>query len=398
MPESAATRRRTLALLCLVGAGWAFSFGLGAPLASLCLRDAGLGPTAIGLNTSVYYLAVALSAPALPRLMRRSTRGCVLVGLVLSAAGTAVFPWCHTSAAWFVLRGLTGSGAALTLVPLETLVNQNSLPVRRGRDFAYYAVAVALGIGAGPVLGLLLYALSPHIAFALGGFVPLCAAGLALRCFPFVATDEEEWEYAPVKLRETLLAFGTAWLQGFLEGGMIAFLSVYLLGLGYQEGAASGLMAVLFLGVILFQLPAGWLADRLGRVRLVLGIQCVLFAGLLALPCWDTPIPICVELFLVGGCCAALYPLGLALLAERLTPAALSRANAWYLACNCAGSITGPVLMGIAVDLVGPRALFVTGAMAVLVVPCGHRLFVPRKAVQLKLDVRPNTVPSRRAA
>ncbi|HEY7156072.1 MAG TPA: hypothetical protein VH575_19060, partial [Gemmataceae bacterium] len=61
--------RRTLLMLCLASAGWAFSFGLSAPLASLWLRDAGRGARVIGLNTSLYYLGVALAALAVPCLM-----------------------------------------------------------------------------------------------------------------------------------------------------------------------------------------------------------------------------------------------------------------------------------------------------------------------------------------
>src|SRR5919204_630635 len=62
-------------------------------------------------------------------------------------------------------------------------------------------------------------------------------------------------------------------------------------------------------------------------------------------------------LFVVGACCAALYPLGLALLGERVPASGMARANAWYLACNCAGSLSGPVLIGLAIDALGQRAL-----------------------------------------
>jgi MFS family permease len=377
MRDPAASPRRTLTVLCLASAGWAFSFGLGAPLAALWLRDAGFGTTLQGLNTSVYYLGVALAAPALPPLMRRSARRCVLAGMLLSAAATALFPWCDGLAAWFALRALTGVGTALCLIPMETLVNQNAPPDRRARDFACYAVAVALGVGAGPVIGLPLYAAAPRGAFALGGLLPLLAVGVVLGWFPAVGVAEEDRGDAPVPVRDNLLGFGTAWLQGFLEGGMMTFLSVYLLALGYTEDGASGLMAALFAGVLLFQLPAGWLADRLGRTRLVLGCHAVVFLGLLALPCWDRPATLGVELFFVGGCSAALYPLGLALLGERLPPAALARANAWYLACNCAGSVIGPVLMGLAVDFFGNRALFAAGALAVVAVVATHALRPP---------------------
>jgi MFS family permease len=53
-------------------------------------------------------------------------------------------------------------------------------------------------------------------------------------------------------------------------------------------------------------------------------------------------------------------------LGERVPPTALARANAWYLASNCAGSLSGPVLIGLAMDHFGNRAMFATAAAAVV--------------------------------
>ena len=150
---------------------------------------------------------------------------------------------------------------------------------------------------------------------------------------------------------------------------MVTFLPLHLLAVGYTEAQVSGLMAVLFLGVVLFQTPSAHLADRFGRLRMLLIFHGVLLLGLCCLPFCTGPLTVGPWLFVVGGCCAAVYPLGLALLGERTPPAALAPANAWYLACNCAGSLTGPVLMGAAIDLTGAHvALFGAGAAAVALV------------------------------
>src|SRR5207302_284172 len=76
---------------------------------------------------------------------------------------------------------------------------------------------------------------------------------------------EEETSAAPLSFTTNFLSYGTAWAQGVLEAGMFTFLSGYLLTLGYSEGGVSGFLGVLFLGVILFQIPLAQLADRLGR-------------------------------------------------------------------------------------------------------------------------------------
>ena len=124
----------------------------------------------------------------------------------------------------------------------------------------------------------------------------------------------------------------------------------------------------MFVGVIALQIPLAQLADRLGRTRLLLGCHAVVLMGVGVLPWLLGPWGIGATLFVIGACCAALYPLGLAVLGERVPPSAMGRANAWYLASNCAGSLSGPILTGAAMDWFGRRALFASAAMAVIVV------------------------------
>ena len=365
MPASAAPVHRSLSLLCAVSAAWAFSFGLGAPLASLWLADHGCGPTVIGLNTAAYYAGIAAAAAPLPWLMTRSARACVVAGLVLAALTTAFFPAVDGLAWWFLIRAVNGLSSALFLIPIETLVNRGAPPRRRARDFGLYASSIALGIGLGSVVGLPVYPQAPRLAFVLGGLLPLLVTAPAW-ALPAggLAGESAGWD-APVRLRGNLFGFGTAWAQGFLEGGMVTFLSVYLRSLGMDQDVAGGLTGVLFLGVLAFQLPVAWLADCGERVRVVLGCHAAVFAGMLLLPFCAGVATIGALLFVVGGCCAALYPMGLALLGERLPPEALGRANSRYLAWNCVGSLTGPVVMGLALTFGGPYALFASGAASV---------------------------------
>ncbi len=361
--------RRTLLMLCLTSAGWAFSFGLGAPLASLWLRDAGHSARIIGLNTSLYYLGVALAALAVPWLMRRAGRACVVTGIVGDAVVTALFPWGDSLPVWFALRLVGGMATALSLIPMETLVNHNAPPERRARDFGFYAFSVALGVGLGSLIGLPLYPLVPHLAFALGGAVTLAAAVVAWFGWPAErALVEEISSDSPLSLRTNCLSYGSAWVQGFLEGGLVTFLSIYLFSLGYLEGAVSLLVGGLFAGVILCQVPVAWLADRLGRLHVLLGCHALLLAALLSV--WWRPdtATLSVCLFVLGTCCGAMYPLGLALLGDRVSPTGMARANACYLASNCAGSLCGPVLFGLAIDLFGQPSQFLAGMMSVAVV------------------------------
>ena len=149
---------------------------------------------------------------------------------------------------------------------------------------------------------------------------------------------------------------------------MFTFLPGYLLSLQYTETGVSGLLGVMFVGVIAFQIPLAQLADRFGRTRLLLGCHAVLLFGVVVLPWLVGALGLGAALFVMGACCAALYPLGLAVLGERVPLSAMGRANAWYLASNCAGSLIGPVLTGAAMDWFGRQALFVGTAVVILAV------------------------------
>jgi len=182
------------------------------------------------------------------------------------------------------------------------------------------------------------------------------------------APAEEDTKGTPLPIGRIFLSLGSAWSQGFLEGGMIALLPIYLLAIGMTDGAVGWLMSGIMIGVIAFQVPVAWLADRLGRTRVLLGCYAVTAVSLLLMPFCAGSAWLAVWLFFAGACSAAFYPLGLALLGEKTPRSGLARANAWYLGINCVGSLTGPVCCGIAMDAFGRRALFTAGEMAILLV------------------------------
>ena len=367
MPFSSTPEARRLRVLCLASLCWAFNFGVGAPLASLWLQDAGYSSTIIGLNTGIYYLGIAITAIFVPWLIRNWKKRCLLLGLVAAALTVAWFPWGHSLFGWFLLRALNGVAGALSLIPMETLVNQNSPPEQRSRDFGYYAFCVALGIALGMAIGVQMYSGAPTLAFLLGGATSLFAAAIVLRYLEWPeAVKEEQLGSTPLEFRRNFLSFGSAWSQGFLEGGMVSLVPMYLLWVGLTESGVGWLMGGIMVGVIAFQVPVAWLADRYGRTTVMLGCYLVTAINLAVLMSGVNVAGLAVCLFLAGACSAAFYPLGLSILGERLSSSALPRASAWYLAINCIGSLCGPVLSGITMDLFGNHAIFAAGEAAVL--------------------------------
>ena len=75
------------------------------------------------------------------------------------------------------------------------------------------------------------------------------------------AVEEEESEARPSLMRNRL-SLGASWVQGFLEGGMITFLSIHLLSLGYEEAEVGGLMAALLMSIFLLPTLYVWIAGE----------------------------------------------------------------------------------------------------------------------------------------
>ncbi len=149
---------------------------------------------------------------------------------------------------------------------------------------------------------------------------------------------------------------------------MLAFLSLYLIALGMSRDAAGILFGVTMGGVIVFQVPVAWLADRVGRLPVLLGCYAVVAAGLALVPLCGPSVWLVICLFLLGASSGALYPMALAFLGDRLPPARLARAYAWFLAMECVGSQVGAAVMGQARDWWGEGSMFGVGLVALTVV------------------------------
>jgi MFS family permease len=354
---------RTLPLLCLCCGCWAFGFGLECPLASRWLQDSGRAAAFIGFNTGTHFLGCVLMGAAAPFIIRRAGRGGIVVGLLLSGVAVAAFPWASGAIGWFSLRLLAGAGGALTMISLETFINLNAAPDHRARDFALYACSVGIGFALGSFWGLHLFAMGPHLSFALGGGVTLAAIPVLALLPPFPAPPPDSpTARAP---RPPILSIGSSWCQGFLEAGLLSMLPLYLRAVGMSDGAAGTLIGSILVGVLICQVPIGGLADLLGRERALIACFIIVAVGLALVPGTEHSFGRLAWLFIIGVCSGAFYPLGLALLGERLTPAQLPRANAWFMSVNSLGSMAGPLISGPLMELYGPQAMFWTGEAVV---------------------------------
>src|SRR5947199_312314 len=166
-------------------------------------------------------------------------------GMPARSSVRTLLPLCLASLCWAFSFGAGAQLASLWL-----------------KDAGCSAFTIALGMALGIFLGMELYAIAPWLGFLQGGLLGMAAAVVVDGWLPPSAVPPEEpHDRTPLEFRRNFLSFGSAWSQGFLEGGMMALLALYLISTGLSEEAAGGLMGGIMVGVIVFQVPLAWLAD-----------------------------------------------------------------------------------------------------------------------------------------
>ncbi|GJE42106.1 MFS transporter [Methylobacterium soli] len=345
----------TAAITCVAVVGIGLSLSI--PLLSIEMARMGASSTLIGVNTAVSGLASILTVPFVPRLAARvGVVRLLLLAIGLGAACLVAFPLLPTIGWWFVLRFVFSAALGALFVLSEFWINEAAPPARRGLVMGVYATILALGFAVGPTLLALLgtQGFAPYLAGAalfLAGMLPMVLArGLS----PAIGRGPSR-RFATY-LRVAPAATLAALTYGAVETGGFAILPLYGLRLGYDAESAAGLVSALALGNVLFQIPFGWLADRMDR-RVVLLIAAAGGAlGAALIPAASGSLPLLVGLlFAWGGIAGTLYTVGLAHLGSSVRGADLAGANAAFVVLYNVGLMLGPPIIGGGMDLMPPQ-------------------------------------------
>ncbi len=361
----ATARWLALAALILQMAAIGTTFGILVPLTALLLEQRGLASSAIGFVSAMPSLGVVIAMPLAPRLVARfGVLPMALSGLAVALASVLLMPVADHPILWALLRLVAGMAMALPWLLGETWINALATERRRGQVMALYGMAFFGGMAVGPLV---------LQAAGTAGWLPflLAAAGLLVAAAPLpfighLAPNLKE-KHAMGLIGALLAAptvFGTALMGGISESALYTLLPVYGVRSGMAEGESLQLLTWLLVGAIALQYPMGMLSDLIGR-RLILVLLALLAVvcclAILALPAGDT-VSHYILMVPLGGCLLAFYALGLALLGQRFLPVQLAVANATFILTYEIGSLSGPVLAGLAMDFGHPGGLLMVVA------------------------------------
>lgn len=295
----------------------------------------------------------------------------------VGSAGAALAP----SLGWLTFaRALTGATAA-GIIPVSIAWIGDAVPYHeRQATLARLLSGSILGIIAGQLLGgVFADTLGWRYAFAALALLYVVVSALLWRDLPSAVRDESERArmavarsnypaqiVAVLRLRWVRVVLITVALEGMALFGALAFVPYHLhTALGVSLAAAGAIMSFFGLGGLVYTLSARQLIARLGErglARVGAALTCVALLLLLAAPTWWLALPACV----LAGLGFYMLHNTLQVNASQMAPQQRSTGVALFATFLFLGQSLGVVLAAPVVDSAGPRWVFATSALVLL--------------------------------
>jgi DHA1 family multidrug resistance protein-like MFS transporter len=380
-----------VAILTAVSFTVALGFGIVAPDIPAFARQFGVSTAAAASVVSAFALMRIVGALPAGRLVDRFGEPAVMAsGIAIVAVSSILAGFSGSFAELIALRGAGGLGSAMFGVSAQTLLLASVPGADRGRASGLFAGGFLVGGITGPALGGLIAAWSMRAPFIIYGvllIVPGVIAAVALRARPGrdasarLPVTRILPELAHALRDRAFRAAATANLaDGFAAIGVrSALVPLFVRDVLHQSavwtGIGFGVVAVLNAATLL---PAGRLADRLGRRPVIIG-GCLLSAAgmiMLALLPGLTGLAGYLAALAVFGVGSGLLDVGPAAMVGDILGGRAGTVVAAYQMSGDIGVVTGPVTAGYLVDVASYQAAFGLAA-GVLGLAAGLGLLAP---------------------
>lgn len=340
--------------------------GVSIALTPLYLDERGYQKEEIG--TLALFFAFGLVSFAVPAgvLLRRLGGKRMLIWTLFGyAASLFLFPLVSSYAGIAAVRFFDGAFSIGVWISSETIVLSRAERQNKGHLTSLYAVWLASGYVAGPLLATLVTrALSLGQTFWVSAAFALLASvavGMRLPRSPAAvltgldvtaesAPLSEGTEPLPiwVLLGRIKTSCFAVFSYGYFQASVVLFLPLYLIeSKGIAREQTILLPGIFCLGMLLFSTRVGRLGDRIGHLRVasifsMLGTACV-FGFVYADAYWL----MCVLVLLAGATFATMSPVALALVGVVTPPGSLDRANSLYNTFYAVGMLIGPPISSV---------------------------------------------------
>ncbi|UFU00015.1 MFS transporter [Radiobacillus kanasensis] len=371
-----------------------FSQGMLLPLLAIILEQNGVSSSVNGLHATGLYIGVLIASPFMEKPMQKlGYKPIILIGGALVVISLAVFPLWQALWFWFILRILIGIGDHMLHFGTQTWITTTSAAEKRGRNIAFYGLFFSLGFAIGPTTTQLLK-INESLPFILSSI--LCFSVWILMFFVRNEWTKEEETIDTTGTKTSLGRFWKAWklawvallppfAYGVLESTLNGIFPIYGLRLGHDVSMLSIILPCFAAASMITQIPLGILSDKIGRKKLLLfviggGILTFYIAAFVE----NSAVGLLITFSLAGMLVGSVYSLGISYMTDLLPKTLLPAGNIMCGIAFSIGSISGPYLGGLYIDLM-PNSSFFYVIMALLLI-----VFI---AIAVKKADNPSTIP-----
>ncbi len=362
-------RKRALAAIFACVTIYGLTLGLIRPLVALILESRGTEKSLIGLNATMPAFGMLIIAPLIPLLIRKmGIRNFLLSCLTLDVCMILFYPLFDHLYAWMIIGLIAGAATNALLVASETWINEIAVDATRGRVMATYNALFIFSMALGPLV-IPLAGIEGWAPFLIGSFfvamasIPLFWVGST----NMTLQGKSSFNLVSFVLVAPVICMAII-LFAWKEFAGSSLLPVYGVGNGLSQSEAAIMLTALGVGGLILTFPFGWLADHMDRYKLLLLCGVGILIGAIALPVViDKGAALWIMLFFWGGLFAGLYTVIMTIVGQRFRGMELVVANISIGILWGLGSLTGPSLTGLAMDIWDPHGFVVVFVLASLV-------------------------------
>ncbi len=339
--------------IALVGIGiGGIGFGLVTPVTVMLLEQNKAPAFITGTITMVNYLSVVLFSPVAGILIDKFNVKKILgLGLLIWSIGALLHVFWYVYPLLFGIKLLMGIGGTMIFVSTEFIINFYSDESNRGKNINLYAVILSIGIAAGTIL-IWTIKIASWLPFVIGSIVMFIVFILQITMFKEINNVHADKKSVKMPFAKMpLISVVSAALYGFFESSIIVVIPMYGLRNLFDVSQVSYFIASFVTGGILLLYIIGFISDKYNRRKLLLLIS-LLLSVLIILPSINGNFVFLIGVFfLIGGIVPAIYTVGLSYTIEKVEKKFMAQANGYFIMMYGVGTIAGPLLGALLVDL-----------------------------------------------
>ena len=374
-------------MFTVLGNTWALMLGM-----MLLMVGNGLQGTLIGIRgeiegfstielsivMSAYFVGFLGASQLVPELIRRV--GHVRVFAALASFISAVliaYPLLTNPIFWSVGRVVIGFCYCGVYITAESWLNNSVDNEKRGQALSLYMIVQMVGIVSAQGVLALGNPNGYSLFIIISILVSISFAPILLSISPAPAFERTKLMTLSRLFTSSPLACVGMFLLGGVFSAQFGMSAVFGVQIGLSLSQISLFVASFYIGAMIFQYPIGWVSDKMDRRLLILlisaasatGSASAYFAG-------GYFFALVFAAFLVGGLTNPLYSLLIAHANDFIEYEDMASAAAGLLFVNGVGAVSGPIIIGYAMNAFGPEIFFVIIAllMATLAIYAGYRM------------------------